>query len=89
MAILTNFAIERLSSRWGYRACGNFDKSGEFGENGDFDEILPKIDLAQDRGTDKVAILTNPANSARMAILTKFRQRSIELKIGIPTKRRF
>ena len=39
MAILTNFAIERLSSRWGYRRSGDFDESGKFGENGDFDEF--------------------------------------------------
>ena len=39
MAILTNFAEERLSSRWEYRRSGDFDESGEFGENGDFDEF--------------------------------------------------
>ena len=43
---------------------------------GNFDEISPKIK-------------SNPANSARMAILAKFRQRAIELEIGVPTKRRF
>ena len=37
----------------------------------------------QDRGTVKAAILTNPA------ILTKFRQRAIELEIGVPMMRQF
>ena len=40
----------------GYRRSGDFDKSGELGENGNCDE---------------------------------FRRRSIELEIGVPTKRRF
>ena len=44
MAILTNFAEERLSSRWGYRRSGDFDESGKFGENGDFVKISPKSD---------------------------------------------
>ena len=114
MAILTNFAVERLSSRWGYRRSGDFDESGEFGENGDFDEIRrraielkmgyrwsgdfdesgefgengdfdeisPKIDWAQDRGTDKAAILTNPANSARMSILTNFAKEQLSSRWG-------
>ena len=43
----------------------------------------------QDRGTDEAAILTNPTNSARMAILAKFRQIAIELEAGVPMKRRF
>ena len=54
----------------------DMSRNARNGKFGNFDEISPKIK-------------SNPANSARMAILAIFRQRAIELEIGVPTKRRF
>ena len=48
MANLTKFRqrrrLEQMSSREGYRQSGNFDESREFGENDEFDDMLPKIE---------------------------------------------
>ena len=49
MANLTKFRqryrLERVSSREGYQQSGDFDESGGFYENDEFDETSPKINI--------------------------------------------
>ena len=83
MAILTKFCQRSIELKIGVTTKRRFwriRREWRFWRN------FAKSDWARDRGTDEAAILTN---SARMANLTKFHQRAIQLEIGVPTKRRF
>ena len=44
LAILTKFRRRAIELEIGVPMKGDFDESGEFGENSNFDEILPKSD---------------------------------------------
>ena len=80
----------------------DMSRNASNGEFGNFDEISPKINTRvkmtnltkfrrrglslRERGTDEAAILTNPANSARMVLQRKFVKFAILAKFAVFVK---